>query len=54
MYETIMTSALRYVAKAQGLPALPDEQETWLRPVSLIAANDPAIDVSRVSLYDRP
>ena len=54
MYETTMTSALRYVAEAQDLPALPDEQETWLRPVSLVAANDPAIAVSGGSPYDCP
>ena len=42
MYETTMTSAVRYVGDVLDLPALPDEHETWLRPVALVAADDPA------------
>lgn len=45
MYETTMTSAVRYVGDAHDLPALPDEHETWLRPVALVAADDPATAV---------
>ena len=45
MYETTMTSAVRYVGDVQDLPALPDGNETWLRPVALVAADDPATAV---------
>ena len=48
MYETTMTSAVRYVGDAHDLPALPDEHETWLRPVALVAADDPATAVADI------
>jgi dihydropteroate synthase len=45
MHETTMTSAVRYVGDVQDLPALPDENETWMRPVALVTADDPVTAV---------